>query len=691
VTTASAARPRFWGDNPFVLAKRPLRRGARRAATSRFHDDVWHLTPAVLQQHKHAVILNFAALPERFRLVAKELCYALLACDLPPGERESGVDTIRGYLVGLGQFLSWVDQRGVPTLAAVTAADLDAYNDHLLAGRRSIGNCAQRRHAVRLLWRYASKLTADALTLDPNTLSSWAEAPSKNHQPENSTPRIPEQVISPLLTWALIWVNELADDVLAAVEEWRPLQANTQLNRRRRNAAPSSDIGTKLDALLRQYRAENRCLPGGKDGRPAHAHLAREIGCTPGALIGKRCQELLTEAVADLGVADTAYLRTRVTGRLGGQPWIEQIPYAAIEQLERMLQTAAWVTIAYLSGMRDSEVKHLRRGCLSVSRDEDGRIYRRKVTSLAFKGEDDPVGVPATWIVGEPVERAVSVLEQLQPRQQDYLFAVLPGSRYYLRTTANGAKSTQQTNNDLAAFTDWVNDFCRRHQRDGGIPLVNGQRWKLSTSQFRRTLAWFIARQPGGVIAGSIAYRHHRVQMFEGYAGTSASGFRAEVQAEEAIARGEHLCDLVVSHDYHPLTGPAAAEAETRLAEFERHVTFEGKVITDPRRLKRVMDRHDPHIYPGEYVTCVHNPDRALCRRADGTDGPSLPDCQPLACRNVALNSDNVTALRHHQQRLQRALNVGGRTAPYIRHRIEAQLREVTTFLDKHDTQEKAK
>jgi hypothetical protein len=45
--------------------------------------------------------------------------------------------------------------------------------------------------------------------------------------------------------------------------------------------------------------------------------------------------------------------------------------------------------------------------------------------------------------------------------------------------------------------------------------------------------------------------------------------------------------------------------------EFERHVTFYGKIITDPRRLKRIMDRHDPSIYPGQYVTCVYNPDRA--------------------------------------------------------------------------------
>jgi hypothetical protein len=40
----------------------------------------------------------------------------------------------------------------------------------------------------------------------------------------------------------------------------------------------------------------------------------------------------------------------------------------------------------------------------------------------------------------------------------------------------------------------------------------------LTTRRFRRTLAWFIARRPGGTIAGALQYRHQRIQMFEGYA-----------------------------------------------------------------------------------------------------------------------------------------------------------------------------
>ncbi|HCU93733.1 MAG TPA: hypothetical protein DHU96_13805 [Actinobacteria bacterium] len=81
-------------------------------------------------------------------------------------------------------------------------------------------------------------------------------------------------------------------------------------------------------------------------------------------------------------------------------------------------------------------------------------------------------------------------------------------------------------------------------------------------------MAWFIARRPGGAIAGALQYRHHAIQMFEGYAGTSSSGFRAEVEAEQARTRGEHLLAMTDHHEHQQLTGPAAAEAASRLASF---------------------------------------------------------------------------------------------------------------------------
>ncbi|MFI9248224.1 hypothetical protein ACIGXF_37995 [Streptomyces sp. NPDC053086] len=51
-----------------------------------------------------------------------------------------------------------------------------------------------------------------------------------------------------------------------------------------------------------------------------------------------------------------------------------------------------------------------------------------------------------------------------------------------------------------------------------------------------RTLAWHIAHQPFGLVAGARQYQHAELALFEGYAGTSPSGIAAEVAAERAIA-----------------------------------------------------------------------------------------------------------------------------------------------------------
>ncbi|MFF2640056.1 hypothetical protein ACFVUB_09405 [Streptomyces niveus] len=172
--------------------------------------------------------------------------------------------------------------------------------------------------------------------------------------------------------------------------------------------------------------------------------------------------------------------------------------------------------------------------------------------------------------------------------------------------------------------------YCESHQRPDRIPDIGGALPRLTTRQFRRTLAWFIARRPGGAIAGALQYRHQRIHMFEGYAGTSDSGFRDEVQAEDALARGQYLGDLSADTDRPQLTGPAGAEAEQRLADLTRHAVFHGQVVTDEVRLRRIIARHDPRIYPGTFVTCVYNPDRA----GAGPTTPRPPNrCSASAAR----------------------------------------------------------
>jgi hypothetical protein len=671
-----------------VLATRPLRAGIARAATARFRDGVWDLSPATHTRHTRRVALNFLALPAHWRPVAKELFYTMLT-GRADGMATLHVGTVRSYFTAVKQFLAWLEARGVPTLAAVGWADLEAYQRHLFTQRCTGERRLLARRAVRLFWLCRSQLTADQLRVDPARLDGWPQVdrPSRG---DNATRRIPEPVIGPLLAWALRWVADFADDILGAMDEWRVLHANTKRNRRQHRRPPAHGLQRRLTALLDRYRAERRHLPGlsprhrqpkSRTDQVNRAHLARELGCVDASLREGSCAQLIIAAACELGVADDTYLRSPVRGRLDGRPWLPAIRYQELPGLVRQLQTACYILTAYLSGMRDSEVKHLRRGCLTVLRDNTGRPYRRRVTSTAFKGEAAPTGTEATWVVGEPVERAIQVLERLQPPNQPMLFALPPSSRHAARRRTPTVRTSNQTNDDLAAFVAWINDYCDTHGRPDRIPPVQGQPWHLTTGQFRRTLAWFIARRPGGAIAGAIAYRHQRVQMFEGYAGTSASGFRAEVEAEQALERGERLLAMVDGHEHQRLGGPAAEEAEARLAEFGRHAGFVGTVATDPRRVKLIMRRHDPNVFPGEFVTCVFNPDRALCLRPDA-DGraPALADCKPLACRNVALTDDNLAAWQAHLAKLDQALAAIA-LAPYVRHRLDQQRQEISRFL----------
>jgi integrase len=594
VTTSTArASIRAIPDAALVLAKRKLRDGLRLADTSRFGDDVWWLTPAIHQRHLRGLILDFRTLPDRFRLVAKELFYRLLTGDVPIDCASiRDITTIRSYFSFVKYFLGWVNQRQAAALSELTPADFEEFGRRLASEQISEVNRLLKRRAARLFWLCGAKLTADRLTFDPAAFlaeDGRTERAGPKRGSENATDRIPELVHAPLLVWALRWVDDFADDVLHVYTEWSALHAYAQAGRKRGIPPVAREIiPQRLAAVLGQYRAEDRPLPGQcaalnrsySHGAVNVSHLAREVQCSHRQLSEPRYLQQILKAADDLGVDDNSYLRTEARGRLDGQPWLRRIAYGDVELLARLLQTACYIVIAYLSGMRDSEVKHLRRGCLGVWRDDGGRVVRRKVTSQAFKGEHDPTGVTATWIVTAPVERAIKVLETLQPSSERYLFALLPTSRGYLKDRRNQVATTSTTNKDLAAFARWITSYCAAHGRADGIPHVQGQEWRLSTRQFRRTLAWFIARQPGGVIAGAMQYRHLRVQMFEGYAGTSESGFRAEVQAEEAIARGEKLGDLIVNHDHHRLSGPAAEEAEARLAEFERHVQFHARSST---------------------------------------------------------------------------------------------------------------
>ena len=683
-------------DEP-VLRERPLRLGTVLQDTARFRDDRWPLRPALLQHQQHALTLNFSVIPARYRLVAKELCYTMLSGIVPPGESRPAISTVHSVLRALEPFVTWLDARAPatgrparPALADLTGTDLQAYERHLTTVLRNAYSRDNRRGAVRFLWRYRTMLTSDRLPFDPCHVEGWGE-PRRHVAAENATDRIPEAVHGPMLAWSLRFIDDFAPDILAADQQWRIHREWRQRGRSRINHGASQALRHLLDEHLNHERP----LPG-YHGKVNINFLAATLACAHTTV--DRHRDEIEAVAAVVGVSAYTYFDIPITGRLADQPWVEGIPNNpradnGLAALARMLQAAAYITLAFLSGMRDNEIKHLRRGCLRVERDEAGQPYRWKVTSLAFKGENDPAGVEATWVVGAPAARAVEILQRLQPPAVDLLFAPLghgPGNKKN-DPDVKPAITYSATNIQLNHLTRWINNTCARHGRADGIPAVNGRNWRLNTRQFRRTLAWFIARRPGGAIAGAIAYRHQAIQMFEGYAGTSDSGFRAEVESEQALARGEQLLAMIDSHEHHNLAGPAAKEAARRLDEFGEQAQFQGTVITDERRLRRLMNREDPAIYPGQYITCVHKHATALCRQRRDSRAQLRPDpgsCQPFACRNVALTPDNIVNLRQQTEHIDHELESRPLLPPLLQHQLRTRREQIVRFLARHSPEQ---
>ena len=676
------ASPRPAGEEDHVLCGRPLRPGTSLSSTSRFGDDRWDLTPAQLQRHATAQSLNFGNVPERYRADAKDLFRLLLNGPHPPGVAEMSVDTIRQKHSALTAFWRWLDDRtqgNGPAMATLAGRDLEDYHRHVLATTRSRSQRASRKSAVRLLWFYRRQIS-DGLGFDPSHLDDWAE-PHAGGRGENRTGRIPEPVMGPLLAWSLRFVRDFADDILQAAAEAAPLHAAGQNRRGLHLSKPA------LLDLLARHEAEGRPLPG-RGGKVNLTFLGRKLACPQRSVV--RARTLIDATAAVVGIDSGTYLDARPAAHLDGERWLERFDYSgtghdSVGTLTRMLQAAAYIVTSYLSGMRDAEIKHLHKGCLSVRLDSGGTAYRWKVTSLAFKGENDPSGVTATWSVGRPVADAIAVLERLQPEGQDLLFARLAFREGVRPGSANAAMSSAATSTAISDFASWVNGYCDRQHRHDRIPDHQDAPWKYTTRQFRRTLAWHVARRPGGVIAGALQYRHQAIQLFEGYAGTSDSGFRAEAESEQAIARGEHLLALIDRHDHGPLTGPAADEALRRLEELGEHRRLAGQVVTDPHRLQRLMKRHDPAIYPGKYVTCVYSHAKALCA---GDAHPDPASCQPLQCRNVALTPGNRDTLAEEAASLDTALAAVPALPPLLQRRLRDRRQAITDFLVKHQPPE---
>lgn len=663
-TTATAPDEVPWpAPDTLVLRGRALHPSADTASLSWFRDQVWFTSAADVDNHRHAPSLNFTRYPARLQRSFKTFALAVLDHERPAallagspsaGEQAS-LASLYMWVGELRLLAAWMDERGILRICDVTTDDLELYRSHVLAVAPSGNRRADHLHAVRALWAYREYLPAPC-QLPP--ARPWGDASARQLAGHtgwtryNKTPRINPDTMEALLAWSLRVLEDFGPDIRDAYREDRQLKdgthPTTRFYRKHYFARP---LRERLDHYLPQLRTTGGMLPGQtrEDGSVelACGHLARVIACDARHVYAQA--DMITEMAQRHGIdmAPDAPLGV-ITGRLHGRPWRNNpIGLSEIDWLVRALRAALFVTICYVSGMRPGEVLRLRRGCLHQD-DKD----QFTLTGHASKGPDYEGGdaVERSWAVVSVVAEAVTMLESLT----DFPLLFPPGlKRTSPRLLLQGRPlRSGEMNADIAKFISWINDTFARSD---GAPLIPPDpEHKIHAARFRRSLAYFVVRRPGGLIAAALQYGHVRSKVTLGYAGEADTSWLDDLTVERLEMVIDQTGDDLDRLDHgEQVSGPSAAEYRRRL---QHTAPFAGRVVDKARNAERLLQSSDPSIHHGQGMTCVYQAETALCRSARlaaglPADGPDESRCQS-ACTNLAYTDRDIDVLHDQHTRL---------------------------------------
>lgn len=670
----------------------------------RFGDDVWDLREFLPRTATHARI-DFTTLADPIAVTtAKEYLHSRLRRAIPTSRlsgsstRPVKVTALVGEFHRLRVILAALSAAGAPRLAQVTTAHLDTV---LATWTAHPGWATQLVRVLKALAGHGRFLSADRLPITP-----WPGRPATAvtgtvRADENLTDRIPEHITGPLIKAAVFYVTTAGHDILAARVEITTLQAARQARHHDRG-----DAKRALDTFIAARRAAGRAIPAlpytvdhKRPGSPVRDGVVQAPGQRMVELLAgtgdlARWQAQLFAAGDELGYEEGGLDTPIAPWPDTARPWRARLGMAELATETTHLRTACWITIAYLSGMRDGEVRELGRDCAFTEPTDDGRT-RHKLRGHVYK-DRDPAGEDAEWVVLEIVHQAVTVLQQIND-DPTHLFGFTLGTKYKLmwdvpkklgqfRDHCNELFSTLGNPfipNDIrppvhdpghrAGHRQDIGPGTGQHPADLGDAdpadadqvSAPGLPWAFNTLQFRRTLAWHIAHQPYGVVAGAKQYKHAAVAMFEGYAGTSASGFAAEVAANEVIARLDYLEDLY--RDYHDGARAGGGASRHIDAEFDRIRRELGElpgILASPSRLRTMLEHLTTTLHPGVLNDCFYRRETALCNQhANPVNRPLPPLNSCSTCPNARRSSVHLPALTLAADQARQALHLA-RTRP---------------------------
>jgi integrase len=661
----------------------------------RYADPVWPLAALTENPSTSKIAIRWAAWPaslqDEMRLAAWNLINGQLRPTFMQGHgsrmrsRLSLSDTYN-TLKQWKQFARWLEARGSFSLGECSPSVLHDYGQHLRDTAHNRGLVLKSLVALARLWAF------DQLSARPSGIGRppWDELGVDDYLPsaattggENVTEPLAEQTIGPLLIWAMRMVDDLSEDILTG---WAERQ---RLTRAARTSFATPAGLAALRAYLEPMIAGHALFPAVfAHGKPAIARTY--LGGITGASRNQVGQFIISEGLT----AATAQhpgpcpLNIPVTGQIAGKPWRTALDFREAPVLMRHLGTAAFVVCAYLTGMRPGEVLGLRTGCCpEPASGQDGQPGHYLIRGREFKTAIDDDGnhlsggtereVP--WVAITPVVNAIRVLERMVPAGH-LLFD--HHAHDLLSRPGTGSLKVSALRDRIKDFVTWANREAARHGLANEIipPDPHGN---IAPKRFRRTLAWYIARRPNGLVALAVQYGHMRAAfdwITERYGSRGRGGIHDLIDLETARAVADTVAAL---HDDLEngggVSGPAARRAIKAAATAPR---FVGTVIT-LASARRLVANEDAMLYdnPHALLLCHYKRDRALCHRAGVKDTPSLDHCVP-GCGNIARTDQQAAHLRERALILE---SQAARVPQPIGDRLRANAARLRGLADKHD------
>ncbi|WP_188186965.1 integrase [Nonomuraea sp. SYSU D8015] len=710
--------------SPVVLPQW-IRRG-NTYANSQYHDLDWSLAPLIDNPSASLTAINWRNCPPSYLDQLKLITWIMINGQLRPtylqtrGRRARGrasaqemKDTCADWM-GLAR---WLDERGVSSLIECTGDDWRGY-----VRKRALDGLA-RKATERLCSRLTDLWAFDQLSACPIgvTQPPWENEGIDDFLPEdnidkggeNTTEPLSPLVLGPLLIWAIRMVDDLADDILVAWAEVRQLNARAAENR----STPESRVA--LEGYLLPLLETGAALPSiahRGERMLARTYIAGRTGASFQQVDYFKHKHQLTVLAAQR--PGPCPLQVPVSGQINGRPWREYMDFTEAAELMRHLGTAAIIICLYLTGMRPQEVQGLRSGCCpDPAPDLEGSSGRHLIrispegdTGIGDEGpepnlihghhyknviDDDGNHVSAgelrsvPWVAIAPVVHAIRVLERIVPPEELLLSAA--HHDFTSQRGHPGALKNNGLNQRIEDFVAWAN---REAETQGLTDQVipEDPHGAIGLARFRRTLAWHIARRPGGLIALAIQYGHMRTVLDTrtsgGYASRNHRGIHSVLDVETALAAADtaaHLRDQAAAGER--ISGPAARRALAAAADTPR---FEGQHVTRgfAKKAAKFLARDGVVLYDNSdaFLICAFKHDNALCEPDPGATAPRQYACQ-TGCGNAVRTDTHAQQLRQKADQIdQRAAHSPEPMAKKLR-KNAAKLRELA---DNHDATARA-